>query len=322
MSSEGPSSVPVKKRKSVPKGNSQQSLLNCRKTVNKEPMWKPRKRPDRTALRAVASGTMKVIREGMYNLPHASEPIYLKNKLQLAIEQSTVFSADCSLPKSSKSFKKHAIEITGEYTLQAAQRIAKTRKNERVAVLNFASAKKPGGGFLNGSQAQEETIARSSGLYPCLTKFNKEYYELHKGGPRLIYTNTMIYSPNVPVFRDDVTTDFLSEPYQVDILTSPAPNASNGKSAEHDVIFQKRIGRVLSLAHGMGADVLVLGAWGCGVFRNKYEDVASMFADELMCCIGAFSLITFALPDARARVQFSKAFSKIGLNYTMREHSE
>ena len=93
-------------------------------------------------------------------------------------------------------------------------------------MLNFVSAKKPGGDFLNSSQEQEETIARSSGLYPCLMKFNKEHYELHeKHTHKLVYTHTMIYRPTVPVFRNDCTTELLCEPYQVDIINAAPLNA-------------------------------------------------------------------------------------------------
>ena len=49
---------------------------------------------------------------------------------------------------------------------------------EEIGVLNFASAKNPGGGFLNGAMAQEESIAASSGLYETLLQ-HKTYYEVN-----------------------------------------------------------------------------------------------------------------------------------------------
>lgn len=61
-------------------------------------------------------------------------------------------------------------EVTQETTQQAAQRMyleraASATNDGRLAILNFASAKNPGGGFLRGSQAQEECLARASTLY-------------------------------------------------------------------------------------------------------------------------------------------------------------
>jgi len=266
---------------------------------------------------------MKVIRAGSYISPLTNKPVIMKNEFRRAIEQSIVVPPNSFIPRRSKTFENSELEITGEWTLQAAQRLRLSRRTDRIALLNFASAKKPGGGFLNGSQAQEETIARSSGLYPCQMKFNKEYYERHKKeGPKLLYTHTMIYSPDVPVFRDDRTASFLAEPYQVDIITAAAPNASKGRSPEHDQIFKDRIDHVLSLAYSKDANVLVLGAWGCGVFKNKYVNVATMFAESLRQYHGAFSHITFALPDARSRIVFSKVFDEAGLKFSLTDQRE
>jgi len=278
---------------------------------------------DRNHLRDVAKATLKVVREGIYISPATNKPITMKNEFRRAIAQSVVVPENAFIPKRLTTLANHTLEITGEWTLQAAKRLNLSMKSKRVALLNFASAKKPGGGFLNGSQAQEETIARSSGLYPCLTKFDKEYYELHKKqGSRLLYTHTMIYSPDVPVFRDDRTTKFLDEPYQVDIITAAAPNACKGKSPDHDKIFKNRIERVFSLAYSKDAEVLVLGAWGCGVFKNKYAIVAKMFAETLQRYHGAFLHITFALPDARSRAEFSRVFMEVDVRFSLVDHSK
>jgi len=311
----------------MPKGNLRSSqTINSRKPKsNKKRMWVPAKQflLDRNHLRDVAKATLKVVREGVYISPATNKPITMKNEFRRAIEQSVVVPENAFIPKRSITFANPSLEITGEWTLQAAKRLDLSMKSKRVALLNFASAKKPGGGFLNGSQAQEETIARSSGLYPCLTKFDKEYYELHKKqGPKLLYTHTMIYSPDVPVFRDDRTTKFLDEPYEVDIITAAAPNACKGKSPDHDKIFKNRIERVFSLAYSKDAEVLVLGAWGCGVFKNKYTNVAKMFAETLQLYHGAFLHITFALPDARSRAEFSRVFMEVDVRFSLVDHSK
>ena len=66
-------------------------------------------------------------------------------------------------------------EVQCETTLHAARRFLATEPAARVMALNFASARHPGGGFLNGSQAQEESLARASGLYPCIAQFHEMY---------------------------------------------------------------------------------------------------------------------------------------------------
>ena len=40
---------------------------------------------------------------------------------------------------------------------------------ERPLVMNFANAHRPGGGFLNGSRAQEESLCRCSTLYKSIS---------------------------------------------------------------------------------------------------------------------------------------------------------
>jgi uncharacterized protein (TIGR02452 family) len=82
-------------------------------------------------------------------------------------------------------------------------------------VLNFASAKNPGGGFLNGARAQEESLARSSALYPCLRKSGM--YDHHRASGDCLYTDWMIVSPEVPVYRDDETGALLGEAFGAEL---------------------------------------------------------------------------------------------------------
>ncbi|MFR3753045.1 MAG: TIGR02452 family protein [Enterocloster sp.] len=71
----------------------------------------------------------------------------------------------------------------------------------RCAVLNFASAKNPGGGFINGAMAQEESLAASSCLYKTLTA-HETYYRMNRACSTMIYTDHAIFSPDVVFFRD------------------------------------------------------------------------------------------------------------------------
>jgi uncharacterized protein (TIGR02452 family) len=172
------------------------------------------------------------------------------------------------------------IEVTGESTLAAARRLGGD-----VAALVFASARNAGGGFLNGAQAQEESIARSSALYPCLRAAG-EFYAYHRSHAELTYSDRVIYSPGVPVFRDD-RGELLTEAYRVSFLTSAAPNLSAIRSnqpelaAEVPAVLRRRAARVLAVAAAHGHRRLVLGAWGCGVFGNDPATVAEAFAEAL-----------------------------------------
>jgi uncharacterized protein (TIGR02452 family) len=185
-----------------------------------------------------------------------------------------------------------------------------------VAALNFASAKNPGGGFLNGSQAQEESLARSSALHASLLRA-WEFYERHRGSPSLLYSDAMIWSPGCPVFRDDEGRP-LDEPQLVSFITSPAPNA--GATAENrpeelpliPEVFGRRSEYVLALAASQGYKCLILRAWGCGVFRNDPAVVASAFVGHLRqgAWSGRFERVVFSVLDTSPTRETLAAFER------------
>jgi uncharacterized protein (TIGR02452 family) len=115
----------------------------------------------------------------------------------------------------------------------------------------------------------------------------------------------MIYSPDVPVFRDDDDV-LLDEPYAVSFVTAPAVNAGVVREKEPrnvariEPVMLARIEKVLAVAVANGHEVLVLGAWGCGVFRNDPTQVAGGFARHLKGdgrFRSAFRKIVFAVLD-------------------------
>ncbi|MBV8075741.1 MAG: TIGR02452 family protein [Planctomycetaceae bacterium] len=175
-------------------------------------------------------------------------------------------------------------EVANETTLHAARRLLGEEPGARVLALNFASARNPGGGFLGGSQAQEESLARASGLYTCINPL-QGMYEANRRCPTCLYTEHMIYSPDVPVFRDD--DRLLERPSPVSCVTAPAVNAGvvrskePGNAARIGEVMLARMEKVLALALVHGHESLVLGAWGCGVFANDPGQVAGWFARHL-----------------------------------------
>lgn len=196
-------------------------------------------------------------------------------------------------------------------TLEAAA--ALSPEFGRVGVLNFASARNPGGGFLGGSQAQEESLARSSGLYPCISQFPEMYrHNAHLNG---LYSDYCIYSPGVPVLRND-TGDWLPEPFRIDVITAPAVNAGALRRNSPELLpelvptMQRRIRVVLGLAARHGCEALVLGAWGCGVFGNDPAQIARLFAEALLApsLRNQFKRIDFAIFDPKPPQAVLRAF--------------
>lgn len=116
------------------------------------------------------------------------------------------------------------VAVTDETTQRAARRLV-VEEGVDAVLLNFASARNPGGGFLNGARAQEEDLCRCSGLYPTLTLPQAApYYEFNRAQRSLHYTDHMIYSPDVPWFRTQGRGTLLAEPFLCSVITAPAPN--------------------------------------------------------------------------------------------------
>ncbi|GAA1545598.1 TIGR02452 family protein [Actinomadura kijaniata] len=273
--------------------------------------------------RAVAQQTVRILDEGGYRAPSGRE-VRLADQVTDCVRNTVLYrpaELDALLSRSpSIPGVSTRLEVTGETTLAAARRLCADGPADggMPFVLNFASAKNPGGGFLNGAHAQEEGLARSSGLYASLLAA-REYYDFHRAQGDLLYSDHMIYSPGVPVFRDD-SGALLEEPYRVAFLTSPAPNRGAIRRPEQAArvpeVLRERARRLLAVAVARGHRRLVLGAWGCGVFRNDPAEVAGTFAGLLRPGAefdGRFAHVVFAVwdtaPGAPRQVAFEEAFA-------------
>ena len=250
----------------------------------------------------IAADTLKCLETGAYIAPSGVQRDLI-TQLELA-KSGTLFYEPhmLELLQFKASGLETLLEVTPESTLEAATRV--TADGSRVALLNFASAKNPGGGFMGGAQAQEESLARSSGLYPCLLEA-PGFYSFHRSQHDLRYSNRMIYSPDVPFFKDDDGAT-LETPYLASVITAAAPNhGAMQQTQAHDLpsvsaVLLERAGLVLRLAAHHGHTKLILGAWGCGVFRNPPQLVASSFRQLLQAdgaFAGVFERVTFAVYD-------------------------
>lgn len=190
-------------------------------------------------------------------------------------------------------FPETRVQVINETTLGASRRFVEGRSN--TLALNFANGVQPGGGFLNGARAQEEVLCRSSALFHTLK--GDEMYLYHHRRPRPDSSAWAIYSPAVPVFRADCGTE-LENPWLLNFVTCAAPYAPSIGQPESRELLQKRIHRVLAIARAYGYSNLVLGAWGCGAFRNDPHRTAADFREALENDFqGAFADVVFAIAD-------------------------
>lgn len=239
----------------------------------------------------------------------------------------------------------------GIYDIPAKVIVSKKRSLEaskgypeqKVCVLNFASASNPGGGVENGSNAQEEAICRCSTLFPCISDpgtanqfHNKHRRELKAGRMTALYNDDCIYTPDVVAFKTDTAHPELmpeTEWYKIDVISCAAPNlrskpsnAMNPCSGDKAVtltagellnLHMKRLGRIFDIAKANGAEVMILGAFGCGAFQNPPEVVAEAMARVSKEYLYDFRTIEFAVycppKDTRNYDIFSGRLSQINI---------
>ena len=203
------------------------------------------------------------------------------------------------------------ISITNEDSFSAARKFG-----GNCLVMNFASARYPGGGFLNGANAQEETLCRESTLYSSLGSDKAaEMYGYNNRHRNPCKYNAMILSPNVCVFRD-IKDEFLAEPLLTSVVTVPALNKNGGaKNIPQNIVddvMKFRLRNMFVTAVHYGYKNLVLGAWGCGAFGHDPETVADYFYSMLIDeAFGSyFDKIIFAILDRGAKRNL-KAFQSV-----------
>ena len=203
-------------------------------------------------------------------------------------------------------FQSNKIERKSKYILSehiknstTIEAILQNYDRGKVIALNFANAIVPGGAYIIGGNAQEESLCRSSMLYYS-TKTQIKYYIKNILALSPSYTDTMIYSENIPIVRDN-NGNLLEEPVFCNFITCPAVNRTFAKfiisNRKIDKIMEKRINKVISFAHSKSPDVLILGAFGCGAFGNNRETVLQIFENSINKYIDNKPDIIFAISE-------------------------
>lgn len=189
-------------------------------------------------------------------------------------------------------------------TFVAAQPFLATGK---VACLNFADDSFPTGCASTGSGAQEESLCYRSTLSRHI---DISHYPLTEG--------TLLYSRNVIVFKAPEEDGFetLAVPFTLDVISCPGIRHpyldSRGRMYSAELrSLRTKVDSILQVAFQEGVDHLVLGALGCGAWRNPPEDVAATFRDAIEALPGLFVSIVFAIPpNGRNLVAFQRCFEE------------
>ena len=201
------------------------------------------------------------------------------------------------------------IYVTKNGTMQAAANYL----GKKVAVLNFASATTPGGGVEKGASAQEECLCRVSNLFLCLSDKSvwESFYQVHCNEGNNIHNDDIIYTPDVHVIKNDNYQSYNeSDQFNVDVITCAAPNLRENPNNSFNVdavepviirpeelfrVHYKRAAKIMQVAASKGVEVLILGAFGCGAFRNDPVVVAKAYKEALKNFRYTFKEVEFAI---------------------------
>lgn len=223
------------------------------------------------------------------------ESLY-KDKINESLENTTILrNADdiYSIPKESEDTTYILDDLD---TISAIKEY--TKSGHKVTALNFASYTNPGGKFIDGSSAQEEAICHESFLYNVLSKLEDIYSLNRKDYNSGLYEDCFIFTPNVYIESD--------KECKANILTCAAPNWASAK--KYDVSLEKNnrtlYNRIVNMIRFLNitrdtSDVLILGAWGCGVFKQDPYFVASKFMQVLTTEYNPYKYVVFAVPHSK-----------------------
>ncbi|MEE3381905.1 MAG: TIGR02452 family protein [Succiniclasticum sp.] len=249
--------------------------------------------------RQVFRYTVQAVKTGHYELltrTPAGETVVETLPLQLDpdLAARTVFYSEEQHPAVRNRYAGPDIEVLEADCLATAKQYTEAGLG-KVAVLNMASRRNPGGGVFNGAGAQEEYCFRCSDYFRSLyqfVNFGKAYgVERRPESYPLDRNFGGVYSPNVTVFRDTEETGyaFLRHPWKTNFIAVAGLNRPSTVTVDGTLqivpelvpALENKIRTILNIAVAQEVDVLILGALGCGAFRNPPAHVASLFRSLL-----------------------------------------
>jgi uncharacterized protein (TIGR02452 family) len=181
--------------------------------------------------------------------------------------------------------------------LEAA--LLKKQTYQRIAVLNMASARRPGGGYRQGSGAQEENLFRRTNLAFCLDDVDnfdrkrKWHYPLDEFGG--------IFTPEALVIRGTELKgySFLDQVQKMDVISVAAyarpklmGNRLDAKVAQNT---KRKMRLMFAMAHEHKVNCLVLSAFGCGAYVNPPTHIAQLFKEVIQEFDGVLEEVVFAI---------------------------
>ena len=254
----------------------------------------------------------------------------LANATEGSRKSTVLYEPEDALDITESRNKAGAVSVTKNKTFAGAMAAHRQHPDQKIAVLNFASATNPGGGVKTGSSAQEESLCHCSTLYPTLTQdwLWRKYYKKNRDSHDNLHTDACIYSPGVIICKTDDSEPKRMEKQNwvsVDVISCAAPNLRKKPGTVHNPEFGgpsrislealydlhvKRARQIFCVAAVNGVDILILGAFGCGAFANDPNVVARAYKKVLDEMRTYFETVEFAVYCRQFETENYDAFRK------------
>lgn len=193
------------------------------------------------------------------------------------------------------------------------------------AVLNMAHPLVPGGAYVEGGAAQEENLLRRTDVHFHLLDEHIDHTTGHyhskmsdllaAGGGRVyldsVYPRVCVRGPEDPS-RSDLGYRWLDpdEMFPFFELRAAAQDLRDGGTFDVNEA-RRRIAAQLDTLRDRGIRHAVLGAFGCGAFRNPAEMVATLYREEIQARASSFSVIAFAIQASSQEHATLRAFKQV-----------
>ena len=182
------------------------------------------------------------------------------------------------------------------------------RAQKPVAVLDDASYRYAGGGYLRGWRGPEEDLCAEGNLYPILESFQSGYYAANKQtASGELFTSRALAIPGVMFSRN-------GEIAECAVCAMAAPNRTralqrNRSERECDLALAERVAAALAVLASFGAQTVVVPAFGCGQAGNPAAEVARLMREWVEAHEGAIPQLVFAVRRGSDADAFKEAFA-------------
>ena len=231
-------------------------------------------------------------------------------QINFSIYRTKIYSSDISVINDNNPFPPTVITDPSIYVDELDSVSAAYKYNlGHTCILNFASYTNPGGKFIEGSSAQEESLCHESFLYNVLSCFRGYYNDNRRTKNRSLYTDRALYSPYIVFEHNDI-------PLAFDVLTCAAPNFGSAVKyygvsfVENDLVLESRINFIFEVLKAQNVDTVILGAFGCGVFKQNPFNVAKLFKKAIESGHNTCMNIVFPIPGGNNYHAFKQVFDK------------